>query len=381
MTKTKNLLIKKNENHSKGFSSATARHARKFFKSKYGVRISFDGCMDGRVYFSTITGTQAGYIDETFKVAGTKFELGHPYFGKIKEEWCRGNISQGFRSLQIISYHFSASHQHLGCKGHGYDTEKARAWTYALAEQYRFMHDTEGQRFLPVVVGIETDSCSLVIHGEDPSNTFEVLKYPNAIVDEIKEKLFDLFPRAADELLAVVTEFILGNQKYIETHSKAVIAKLVNADHAEQVLVLGRGAEWIFQTTDEQNDPPLNNFALWICPVTNDYEHHIDVAFDLLVSNFEKGNIDPDDGIVFLSSGMYGAKEWDPSREHALLKADFFERVIKDRFKQSKSYEKLLPYVTFLQVVINRQTRKMEIIKEEIAKEIMQVKQELVEAN
>ncbi len=381
MTKTKDQLIKKNEEHSKGFSSATARHARKFFKSKYGVRISFDGCMDGRVYFSTITGTQAGYIDETFKVAGTKFELGHPYFGQIKEQWCRGNISQGFRSLQIISYHFSASDKHLGCKGHGYDTEKARQWTYNLAEQYRIMHDTEGQRFLPVVVGIETDSCSLVIHGKDPNQTFEVLKYQGASAEDIKEQLFGLFPNAADELLSVITEFVLGNQKYIETHSQAVIAKLVNADHAEQVLVLGRGAEWIFQTTNEQKDPPLNNFALWICPVTNDYEHHVDVAFDLLASNIEKGNIDPEDGIVFLSSGMYGNKEWDPGKEHALLKANFFETIIKEHFQKSESFEKLLPYVTFLQVVINRQTREMEIIKEEIAKEVMQSKQELVEAN
>ncbi len=381
MTKTKNLLIKKNENHSKGFSSATARYARKFFKSEYGVRISFDGCMDGRVYFSTITGIQAGYIDETFKVAGTKFELGHPYFGQIKEQWCRGNISQGFRSLQIISYHFSASDKHLGCKGHGYDTEKARQWTCNLAEQYRIMHDTEGQRFLPIVVGIETDSCSLVIHGKDPSQTFEVLKYQDASAEDIKEQLFDLFPGAADQLLSVVVEFILGNQKYIHTHSQAVIKKLVTADHAERVLALGRGIEWVFQTTDEQADAPLNNFALWVCPFTDDYKVHIDVAFDVLAGNIEKGNIDPEDGIVFLSSGMYGAKEWDPSKEHALFKADFFERVIKDRFKESKSFEKLLPYVTFLQVVINRQTREMEIIKEEIAKEVMVAKEQLVEAN
>jgi hypothetical protein len=92
----------------------------------------------------------------------------------VLDGWVSSKITGGHCCLPLVTYHFSKGDPHRGCAGHGYDTAAARAGAYSLVEQIERVFGGNHACVYPIVVGIETDEDSLVLHGKDDQASWMV---------------------------------------------------------------------------------------------------------------------------------------------------------------------------------------------------------------
>ena len=92
-------------------------------------------------------------------------------------------ITGGHCCLPLVTYHFSKGDPHRGCAGHGYDTAAARAGAVSLVNQIERVFGASHACVYPIVVGIETDEDSLVLHGKD--DQVSCSNEPNIFVDTL----------------------------------------------------------------------------------------------------------------------------------------------------------------------------------------------------
>ncbi len=86
---------------------------------------------------------------------------------QVLDNWVSSKIDSGRRCLALVTYHFSKGDPKRGCAGHGYDTEAARAGAVALVSQIESVFGGNHTCIHPIVVGIETDEDTLILHGKD----------------------------------------------------------------------------------------------------------------------------------------------------------------------------------------------------------------------
>jgi hypothetical protein len=60
------------------------------------------------------------------------FDLGWPHLGEVLAHYVHTVVSRGQRVLLLITYHYSNGDKYRGCAGFNYDTQAARASTYAI---------------------------------------------------------------------------------------------------------------------------------------------------------------------------------------------------------------------------------------------------------
>ena len=150
--------------HSASYCSPESFLARERYLAEHPSAIVVLKCMDGRINIPVATSTPPGII-QPIRNLGGMFDLGWPHLGEVLANHVHERVSTGRRVLMLITYHFSRGDTHRGCAGFNFDTEAAKAHTYAIKKQVEHIFGSGHGTVYPIVCGFETDEDALVLHG------------------------------------------------------------------------------------------------------------------------------------------------------------------------------------------------------------------------
>ncbi len=368
MTRTNHTLEKlkeRNAVHSSKFIKSSG--ALKQYWAKHPTRVAFLGCMDGRVNFLYITNSKAGAANG-YKVAGGKFNLGFNYFGLLNYDWYNAAMSSGHDCLVFSTYHFHSDDEHLGCKGHNYSTADAIGCGKKIVQQYKKVFD-DGSVFDAVLLGIDTKDHNLVFHAEHNDETCSIIDYVEKTDEELIDRLRAIFPRMSNQIFNDLVPYALGNRNHLRGENHGIIIESVGDDHEEKVIAIGRGHEFIFQTTLMEGDIPATRICLSVGPYNDEFKSNIRISLMIVKDSIEKGRIDPAEGVVLLSSAIFD-DDSGVSHNWAVQKVEEYASqaiaVINEDTPEMESVREIVvPHLLLAKAVISTVTRKMEIISSE----------------
>ncbi|ODU50065.1 MAG: hypothetical protein ABS92_04205 [Thiobacillus sp. SCN 63-374] len=336
-----NWLFGHAQNHAASFGSPETWLARKRYLAEHPTALAVLKCMDGRINIPVATETPMG-IMQPYRNLGGRFDLGWPHLGEVLSEHVMSVVREGRRMLMMSSYHFSKGDPHRGCAGFNYDTEAARAHTFAIRSQIEQVYGVGHQTVYPLVCGFETDEDALILHGANGA-TLNVAELTTA--DAVPTRLTSLFPDMPAQMRADLLPLIQGNLRHVAQVRQA--NRELNIEHREWMVCLGRGFDWLH----------MPNQALIIGPYSPDLADPIRNAAGILQANMAAGRI-PDDGFLLLASVPYA--EIGVDRARAELKAhflsDFAAEVIAREFPQ------LAEKMHRRTAVLNWESRKLELL-------------------
>ncbi len=342
-------IIARNEEQSALFCEASERLARAGFRSQHPTEIAVFKCMDGRLDFARITMTPNGVIQPFRNVGGT-FNLGWPFLGEVLRGWVDYTVSRGRNRLIIATYHYSSSNPDWGCKGHNHDTKKACNAAHDLARQFEDVFGASTRVTHPIVVGIETDEDALILHGErDPELVYNVAQHLGDTDKEIRGFLRELYPSMLEQTLEDLLQLVVGNQFHVR-ETRRIGRKPIELDHAERVIAVGRGFDWLH----------MPNTALIIGPYDHKWPDAVETAGQIVLKNLTLGRIPERDGVLVLPSALshdpVGSFGWNLGVE----KARYLERVTLETLKER--VPDLMPYVRHCSGVLEADTRRFHLL-------------------
>ncbi|MFA6391121.1 MAG: hypothetical protein WCW66_00015 [Patescibacteria group bacterium] len=339
-------VIERNLEQSAIFRGPDAYLARKYYRAQHPTEILWFKCMDGRLHGPVITETPVGIIQPLRNLAGS-FELGWGYLADIFLQWVMYAVQNGRRCLPFITYHWSKSDIHKGCKGHNYDVEKAKTDASGLVANIEKAFGKDHQVVYPIMVGIETDEDAMVLHGVNGSSLNMINELETA-ADILKEKVRLLYPDMHSQVIDDLFALVAGNIKHI-LHLRANPRPDQQTMHNEQIIAVGRGFDWLH----------WQNRALIIGPFSYDVATPIATAATIILDNINKGLIPAEEGALLMTTGVYRLPTG-PEPILAELKASYLEEfalnVIKTRVPE------LYPYLHVLSGTVDMETRLFNIL-------------------
>ncbi|MEK7061693.1 MAG: hypothetical protein AAB957_00310 [Patescibacteria group bacterium] len=345
------FLLEVNEKNSRDF--VAQQEKRRLYRRMYGTEFAALKCMDGRLHFPDLTRTPLGII-QPYRNLGGIFHLGWPFFQQAIESWKKYASSKDRDSVVFVTYHFSRGSEHRGCKGHGYDTNKALDFSLNLKNEFDFVYRSSAiqsyNKLFAIQVGIETDWESLILHGEG-NEVMDLANIKDASEDGIFNLLISLYPSIYTVAPNVIRDFVplvQGNILHVQ-EIKASDRPVQEADHRESVLAVGRGFDWIH----------LPNKALIVGPWQDNLSEPIKTAASLIKYNIDEGRLN-NDKIVLLTSGAYREVEGEEPRL-AKLKSLYLRDIAFGVIK--KDFGELLPRLQVLVTTVDLNTRKINVIE------------------
>jgi len=353
MTKKNGIeyLLEINEKNSADF--VKQEEARVIYRRMYGTEFAALKCMDGRLLFPDLTQTPLGII-QPYRNLGGVFHLGWPFFQQAIEGWKKYADSKDRDSVVFVTYHFSRGDKHRGCKGHGYDTDKARESSLQLKKEFDFVYGPaqvqSRNKLFAILVGIETDWESLILHGEN-GQTLDLAQVSDSSDENVSNLLKSLYPSIYAVAPNVIRDFVPLAKGNI-LHAQGIIKSnrpVQEADHREWIVAIGRGFDWLHEP----------NKALIVGPWQDNLSDPIRTAVSLVKHNKEEGLLNGGK-IVLLTSGIYR----EPHGEEPRL-AELKSRYLKDVAMGviEKDFKELLPDLEILMTTVDLNTRKINIIK------------------
>jgi hypothetical protein len=286
--------------------------------------------MDGRINLPLITGIPLGKL-HPFRHIGGKFLLGDPYLGRLVLDEKDDAIRSGRPTLALCTYHYAKGSEHRGCAGHKYNTKSARDGAFALKQEFEEVFGVNNQAIAAIVIAIETDEDSLIFCTEK-GDELKIAEHRTATDDEIRGKLFTLYPHLSHQMLNDILPLALGNRAHIATTQNRPVTELV---HNENIICVGRGFDWLH----------LPNRALIIGPyghIDNTWRDAVVVAGNIVLSNFKNNEKLREEGSLLLISAAY--KDI-CERGLAIAKAKYFAKVAENAltpFADELKLEKLV---------------------------------------
>lgn len=218
---------------------------RRRYRREHPTEVAIAACMDGRLNFRSLTRV-IGSMTE-YRNLGGIFDHGWPAFDLVLREWVQHAEEKRRYNLLLACYHYSAGDPQLGCRGHGFDRERA-----VLAAQ-RFARQTarvwgRGQVF-PVLVGIETDEDNLIVHPSGHGRELLSVGYESvpgrngtsdATVAHFRERLRELHPDMPDAVLDDLVQYVVGNYRHVRD-VRGQRRSHGEMNHAEWLVGLGQG--------------------------------------------------------------------------------------------------------------------------------------------
>src|SRR3989344_1001285 len=191
------FLLEINEKNSRDF--VKQEEARVIYRRMYGTEFAALKCMDGRLLFPDLTQTPLGII-QPYRNLGGVFHLGWPFFQQAIEGWKKYADSKDRDSVVFVTYHFSRGDKHRGCKGHGYDTDKARNSSLELKKEFDYVYGPAAtqsrNKLFAIQVGVETDWESLILHGEN-GESLDLAEVSDSSEENVTKVLTSLYPSIA----------------------------------------------------------------------------------------------------------------------------------------------------------------------------------------
>jgi len=338
-------LLEVNNKHATNFINT--RLARQFYRVKHPTEICAFKCMDGRIHIPLVTNTPPGII-LPYRNIGGAFDLGWPLLGEDITSWVKYGVSKGRNSLILVTYHYSKGDDHRGCAGFHYDHEAAFQYTVNFYKQVNRLFGENNQVVFPIVVGLETDTDSLVFHPQNPTDkgVIYVSEKMSDKNDYLLGVVHELYPDMKEEVMNDLLPLIQGNIAHIK-EIKESGRKPIDMQHREWILGVGRGFDWLHEP----------NTALIIGPYSPDLSAPIIKAISIIADNMKLGRIG-NDGFLVLSSAPFKEKGVDENR--AKEKANFFKRYVKKIIEEN--FPELINKARYMTVVVDEHTRKIKAL-------------------
>ncbi len=334
-------VLQRNQEQSELFCSPDAHLSRLLYRAKHPTEILWFKCMDGRLNGAVITQTPVGIIQPVRNIAGS-FDLGWPYLGELVAQWVEYAVTRGRHCLPFVTYHWSKSDTHKGCRGHNYDVKAAQSDAKGLLERIEYVFGAEHSVVYPILVGIETDEDAMLLHGTGDKQLY-VANELDTKTEDLRKKIYDLYPSMDAQVIEDLFALVEGNvrhMRYLREHPRTE----EQTKHCEQIIAIGRGFDWLHWL----------NRALIIGPYSYDLAKPIEIAAGIILDNLNQGMVPKSEGALLMTSGIYREPRG-PQPRLAELKARSLEafalQVIKDRVPA------LYPYLHVLSGTVDTNTR------------------------
>lgn len=329
--------------YSASFCSPEAYLARKRYLAEHPTAIAVLKCMDGRINIPIATNTPPGII-APFRNLGGMFNLGWPHLGEVLTHHVHSVVGTGRRMLLLITYHFSKGDEHRGCAGFCYNTEAAKAHTYAIKQQVEQVFGSGHGTVYPIVCGFETDEDAIILHGNNGAQ-LNVAELGVGDRETLAPRLDALFPDMPQQIRHDIIPLLLGNMDHI-AQLKGTERQL-DIQHREWMICLGRGFDFLHAP----------NLALIIGPYSPDLADPIRKAAGIIESNMQAGRI-PNDGFLLLGSSPYD--EIGVDRARAKMKSRFMAQFAQEVI--TREFPALASKMTVRTAVLNGSSRALEQI-------------------
>lgn len=297
--------------HAQAWCSPDAVLARDRYKSDHPSALVALKCMDGRVNMAVVTQTPPGVI-MPFRNLGGLFNLGWPHLGEVMQQHVLAMMQQGRPVIVLITYHYAQGDRLRGCAGFGFDKAASIENAWAIHAQISSIFGSSHASVYPLVCGFETDEEALTLHAHPDQPGFDLAQWVGSGEDEVAGHLFGYLPDMDAVMRADLLPLLMGNLAHIEQirAQNKQRARLLDIEHHEWVICLGRGFDWLHTP----------NVALIIGPYSPNLADPIRTASDIIAANMRQGRV-ADDGFVLLASSPYEAPG--PDRARAQLKSEF----------------------------------------------------------
>lgn len=253
--------------------------ARKHLVKDHPTKIIVFECMDGRVNFPLSVELPFGIVS-SFRSMGGIFDLGVSRFAKTLNRVVGEALAEKRHCLLVVTYHFSKSDVHKGCKGHDYNTEAAKLVSEKFCTELKQTFASAKNKVYPVVLGIETDEDRFIISGED----------------------IETLPAA----MRKDTDFILGeNEKHADSLPQRTEKEI---QHGENMIAVGLGFDWLHSY----------NRALIIGPWCHGIDESIATAASIVLSNLKEKRITENEGVLLVCGSVLSKKEAQAISEHCV---------------------------------------------------------------
>ena len=343
-------LLDLNDKHVRLFLKK--KNVRKVSRALHPTEIIVLKCMDGRIHLPIMTETPLGIITP-YRNLGARFDLAWPLFQNSIAEVVKYSTSRGRKVLVIVTYHYSRGSKHRGCAGFGYNTKAAKKYAADLVKSFNQMF--KGTTLTAILVGVETDLESLVLHGAG-GQTIDLSKVKFTKAAAADKLLAKLYPKMAEDVRADFQPLVEGNVRHIAKIRKSK-RPIVKIHHNEKWLLLGRTFDWVHKP----------NQALIVGPFNPHLEEPIELAAKVLLGNIKEGRIKSEKGVVLMACARYAENGW--ARKMAVKKAEYLRnlalQVITERVPE------LIQYLHVCSAVVDIHTRKVSLVK--ISKKITKV--------
>lgn len=336
-------LIQLNQEKSAEFVDPGQAAARRRYRANHPTHITVMKCMDGRVNMALLTRTPVGIIYPLRNIGGI-FDLGWPALELRLTQLVDDTIRAGAQNIIMVTYHFSQGSKQRGCRGHDYDVERSKRVMQKLVEQIAYVFGQGHEQVYPMMVGVETDTESLIFHGQDG----QVVSL--ALVDEpqsITELIHQLYPDMSERLVQDLEPLLRGNVHHIQELAQTG-RKPVELEHREQVIAVGQGFDWLHQT----------NYALIINDVDPQLSESIGKAVGIIKDNVEAHRIESTGAVFFVSVSYHQPGH---HRTGAIARARYLHRLGLEAIQSN--YPELSTFFHPLTAVMAWNTRLLEIIE------------------
>jgi hypothetical protein len=203
----------------------------------------------------------------------------------------------------------------------------------------------------PIVVGVETDDDVLILHGERNADAvYDVAEHLDDTASKMAASLRNLYPSMLQPTLDDLLPLIAGNQAHVRETLKTG-RKPIELDHAERVIAVGRGFDWLH----------LPNTALIIGPYDHKWPDAIETAGQIILNNVQLGRIPVAEGVLVLVSALshdpIGSFGWNLG----VQKTQYLERTTLGTLRNR--VPDLMPYVRFCGGVLEADTRFLHLLE------------------
>ncbi|MEK7131474.1 MAG: hypothetical protein AAB797_01920 [Patescibacteria group bacterium] len=260
-------------------------HERRNYRREHPTEIAATMCMDGRVNLTVVCELPVGIISP-FRNIGGRYDLGWPLLRHSLNELEGYAYKKRRPMLLIITYHWSKGDEHRGCAGFKYNMAEA------IASMKKFKAQVDrcyGSRIQTILMGLETDSDCLAVHG-DNGHIVDMCEKEGGSIPDIQGDLATLFPLMPEQMRTDVASLLFGNVQHIAKVRKEG-RRLKEFKHNERVLAIGQGFDWL------RNE----NLALIIGPCDPVLDQPIVTAATIIHRNWKEKRI-PQGGVLLVST-------------------------------------------------------------------------------
>jgi hypothetical protein len=344
-------LFEQNLESSRVFCSPDAWSARMEYRLLHKTEIYESECIDGRIDIPLITQTPPGIMRQ-FRNVGGIFRMGWPYLSSEINQGYEYARKHNRHLLFLVTYHYSGSSPSFGCAGCDHNTELALKtalnFRNELEEVFGYNHDV----VCPVLIGIDTDTDAMTIHGDNPDNkivmsdhNFNGKKNKTILGLLIRGMLKKMPGRVFNDLI----HLLANNIRHIREVEKS-IRPMAEIKHGEWWIGVGRGFDWHHE----------HNQAVLVGPYDPNLANPINTAVKVIRSNIENDRI-PKDGFLVLASAVYKGEGIDAiGKERAIKKARYFAELASEIINDQPG--ELASLMRIITVVNNYDTRLMEVV-------------------